>query len=242
MTRYRVPSPVASVIRRRRSGGFVIAVERGVVVANDALSEFESLADFDLGPNARTNDGGCDPLGNFFVGSMAFDGNPGGGSVYRLTAEGRTDEVLAGVSISNGLQWSRDGARVFYADSPTRRIDVFDADLETGNWSQRRPHLLLDQVNGVPDGMAIDEFDGLWIALWGGGAVNHYDAQGRFVESIGVPGVSQVSSCTFGGKDRSKLYITTSRQGLPDGSEPHAGAVFAFQTNVRGTALAEFSG
>lgn len=242
VTRRQVSSRVASVIRRRRSGGFVIAVERGVVVANETLSEFEPLADFDLGPNERTNEGGCDPLGNFLVGSMAYDGDPGGGSVYRLTPEGRTDRVLAGVSISNGLQWTRDGTQVFYTDSPTRRIDVFDVDPVMGNWSERRPHIQLGHVDGVPDGMAIDDNDGLWVALWGGGAVHHFDSQGCLVESIRVPGVSQVSSCTFGGKDRSVLYITTSRQGLPDGSEPDAGAVFAFQTNARGAALAEFSG
>jgi sugar lactone lactonase YvrE len=39
-----------------------------------------------------------------------------------------------------------------------------------------------------------------------------------------------VSSCAFGGDRRDVLYITTSRQGLPDDVEPSAGAIYAVQT------------
>lgn len=242
VARHQVPSPVAAVIRRRKSGGFVIAVEHGVIAANDAFSEFAFLADFGLSSAARMNDGGCDPFGSFFVGSMAYDGGPRGGALYRLTSEGRIDVMLADVSISNGLQWSGDGRRVFYIDSPSRCVDVFDVHPETGEWSGRRTHLSLVDDAGVPDGMAIDEYDGLWIASWGGGAVNHYDSHGQFIERIAVPGVSQISSCAFGGRDHNVLYITTSRQGLSGDGEPHAGAVFAHQAAVRGAPVAAYFG
>ncbi|MCW1960046.1 MAG: SMP-30/gluconolactonase/LRE family protein [Mycobacterium sp.] len=242
VTRHPVPSSVASVIRRRRSGGLVIATEGGVVVCDEQFVEFRKFADLALDPTVRTNDGGCGPSGDFFVGTMAFDGRPGGGALYRLTPEGRVVEMLGGVSISNGLQWSGDGSRVFYIDSLTHRVDVFDVDPESGEWFGRRPHIQIDDSSGVPDGMAIDEQDGLWIALWGGGAVNHYDRTGRLVETVKVSGVSQVSSCAFGGVDRDVLYITTSRQGLSDDREPNAGAVFAFPTNVRGAVLPDFFG
>lgn len=75
----------------------------------------------------------------------------------------------------------------------------------------------------------------------GWGAVNHYDAAGRFVQTIYVPGVTQVSSCAFGGHDRSVLYITTSRVGLPD-RESDAGAVFAVATRTQGAVQSEFAG
>jgi sugar lactone lactonase YvrE len=90
--------------------------------------------------------------------------------------------------------------------------------------------------------MAIDIEGGLWIALWGGGAVNHYDPSGRLVESIVVPGVSQVSSCAFGGPNNKTLFITTSRQGLSADQEPDAGALFAFEVSTPGAPLFEFSG
>jgi sugar lactone lactonase YvrE len=146
------------------------------------------------------------------------------------------------VSISNGVQWSADGTRVYYIDTPTRRVDVFDVDPGTGAWSGRRVHIHLDNTPGYPDGMAIDEDDGLWVALWGDGAINHYTAAGRLVETITVPGVTQASSCAFGDSGRDVLYITTSRQGLRYDQQPSAGALFAVHTGSRGAVVSEFAG
>jgi sugar lactone lactonase YvrE len=242
VSRYDVPSPVATVVRRRASGGFVIATGQGLIGADDTLSAFERIADVTEDSSVRTNDGGCDPLGGFVIGTMAYDERQGGGVVYRVTPDHQVVELLSPVSISNGVQWSADGHSVYYIDTPTRRVDVFDTDPETGAWSHRRVHIHVGDSPGYPDGMAIDEDDGLWIALWGGGAVNHYDSTGRLVETIVVPGATQTSSCAFGGDKRDTLYITTSRQGLPVGREPSAGAVFAVQTGSRGALALEFAG
>ncbi len=240
--RYEVPSPIASLIRRRRSGGFVIGTERGVILCDELLSEFTNLAEVSRVANVRTNDGGCDRFGSLFLGTMAYDERRGGGTLYRVMPDGRVATVLSEVSISNGVQWSADGKRAFYIDSASRRVDVFSVDPDSGTWSSRRIHIEIDPKSGFPDGMAIDEEDGLWIAMWGGGSVNHYDPVGRLIETIRVPGVSQVSSCAFGGRDRSTLYITTSRQGLEDNRDPDAGAVFALDVAVRGAAVPDFWG
>jgi sugar lactone lactonase YvrE len=242
LSRYKVPSRVVTVTRRRASGGFVIATEHGLIGADDDLSTFEGIADVIDDQNCRTNDGGCDPLGGFVVGTMAYDERQGGGAVYRVSVDHQVAKILSPVSISNGVQWSADGTRVYYVDTPTRRVDCFDVDPETGMWSERRSHIRLGDTPGFPDGMAIDDEDGLWIAMWSGGAVNHYDASGRLIETISVPGANQVSSCTFGGDKRDVLYITTSRQGLTAVEQPSAGSVFAARTDHHGAAPPEFAG
>lgn len=242
LCRRKIPSRVATVIRRRASGGFVIATEHGVIGADDELLAFDPLADITDDRTVRTNDGGCDPMGGFVIGTMAYDERPGRGAVYRVTRDHRVVELLSPVSISNGIQWSADGSRAYFIDTPTRRVDVFDVNAETGQWSGRRDHVRIDGSSGYPDGMAIDEDDGLWIASWGGGAVNHYDVTGRLMETISVPGVTQVSSCTFGGDERDVLFITTSRLGLRDDCEPSAGSVFAARVRSRGAVPAEFAG
>lgn len=239
--RHQLPTCVLTVVRRRSSGGYVLATDHEVAVVNDDFLDFEAIAQFIGDPTLRANDGGCDPLGNFIVGTMAYDEGTGRGTLYLLTPNHEVVELLHPVSISNGVQWSSDGSRAYYVDSPTRRVDVFDIDPATGLWTNRRPHISIEG-SGVPDGMAIDEEDGLWIALWGSGAVHHYDASGRLVEQVQVSGVNQVSSCTFGGPANDVLYITTSRLGLADNSEPDAGAVFAIQAGTRGAAQSEFAG
>ena len=78
------------------------------------------------------NDGACDPQGRFWAGTMAYDESPGAGVLYRLELDGRCTTVLTGLTISNGIGWSPDGATMYLADSGTRRVDAFDFEAETG--------------------------------------------------------------------------------------------------------------
>ncbi len=240
--RYQIPSSVATVIRRRSAGGFVIGTAHGLMVADERLAAFEPFASVSDDPTLRTNDGCCDPLGGFVIGTMSCSAKPDRGAVFRVSADGRVTELIRPVTISNGIQFSKDGATAYYIDSPTCRVDAFDVDAKTGVWSNQRTHILVEDAKGIPDGMAIDEDGGLWVALWGAGAVNHYDAGGDLVDQIVVPGITLVSSCAFGGREGNELYITTSRLGLAPREEPAAGAVFRFPTTVRGAPLAKFSG
>ncbi|BBX71550.1 gluconolactonase [Mycolicibacterium psychrotolerans] len=237
-----VPGGAATVVRRRAGAGFVIGGEREIFLTDDDLLDFRSLATLTTDLAIRSNDGGCDPLGNLIIGTMAYDESPGKGSLYRVTPNGNVTTLISSISISNGVQWSRDGSRVFYIDTPTRRVDVFDVDDRSGSWSRRRPHIRVDDEAGFPDGMAIDENDGLWVAMWGGASINHYDDSGVLVDVVTVPGVSQVSSCAFGGSDMDRLFITTSRKNLDDSTEPDAGAVFAADVSVRGARITDFGG
>ncbi|QDP98930.1 SMP-30/gluconolactonase/LRE family protein [Microlunatus elymi] len=238
---------VAACLRHRASGGYVLATEHGFQTLDDqlvpvgpALSAFGNSA-------IRMNDGGCDPQGRFYCGTMAYDETPGAGSLYRLDPGaleegGPVPTVLTGVTISNGLQWSADGSLVFYNDTPTRRITVFDFDADAGSMINSRPFVTLpDDETGAPDGMAIDTEGGIWIALWGGSAVHRYDPAGKLDLVIELP-VSNVSACTFGGDDLGTLYITTSRQGLSDDDQPQAGSVFTARPGVTGAVPYPFAG
>ena len=126
--RYPVGTRAATVIRYRTKSGFVIATERGLVVADDDLSTFEQIVEVVHEPAVRTNDGGCDRLGGFVIGTMDYDAKPARGAVYRVAPNRQVVELLAPVTLSNGVQWSADGTRVFYVDTPTRRVDLFDVD------------------------------------------------------------------------------------------------------------------
>jgi sugar lactone lactonase YvrE len=239
VTRHPVGSSVAAVVRSRSGGGFVFATEHGFSLASDDLASLEALPDVFDDPAVRMNDGGCDPQGRFYCGTMAYAETPGAGSLYRLDADRSVHTVLEGVTISNGLQWSAHGDRVFYNDTPTGEVAVFDFDAASGTFRDRRTFVRVSPY--LPDGMAVDEEDGLWVALWGAGRVHRYAADGSLSEVVEIP-ASRVTACAFGGTDLRTLYITTSRLGLGPDDEPDAGSIFAIQAGVAGALQHAFAG
>ena len=59
-------------------------------------------------------------------------------SLYRLSPDGSVTELLGDVSLSNGLDWSGDRRRFYYADSNSSGVDTFSTDPDTGALSDRR--------------------------------------------------------------------------------------------------------
>lgn len=231
---------VAAALRPRSNGGAVIGLERGFALADATLERIEPLGEVWQDDGVRMNDGGCDPDGRFYCGSMAYDERPGAGSLYRLDPDGTVSTVLSGVTISNGLAWSPGGDTAYYVDTSTHRVDAFDYDPGRG-LTNRRPLLRIPEDAGAPDGMTVDAEGRLWIALWGGAGVRCYTTDGALAEHVPLP-ARLVTACTFGGPALDELYITTSRQGLPDGEQPEAGALFRYRPGVRGLPAHTFAG
>ena len=235
VNRRKVGSVVAA-LRPRAFGGAVLALERGFALEepNGSLTD---LGDVWSDDGIRMNDGGCDPDGRFYCGSMAYDQTPGAAALYRLDPDRSVHVVLEDVTISNGLEWSPDGTRAYYADTATRRVDVFDYDMQSGLTNRRT----FVEIGGAPDGLTVDSQGGVWVALYGGGAVQRYTAEGGLSDRIDVP-TPQVTACTLGGPRLDELYITTSQDGLDPADDPLAGALFRAEVGVPGLPARGFAG
>jgi sugar lactone lactonase YvrE len=232
---------VAAVIRARRNGGYLLAEEHRVLLLTPELTEDRVLTEVLDDPAIRLNEGGCDPQGRFYIGSMAYAQTPGAAKLYRVDTDGSVGVVLPSVTISNGVQWNAAGDTVYYNDTPAGRVQVFDFDAEAGAFVNGRTFAEVEGPGGV-DGMAIDTEGGIWVALYGGGAVHRYDPSGRLTEVVEVPGATQVTACTFGGEDLRTLYITTSQADIPADSQPAAGSVFRYDAGVAGAVPHAFAG
>ena len=231
-------SGIVAALRPRSGGGAVLGIERGFALedADGGLTRLPPLWDDE---GVRMNEGGCDPHGRFYCGSMAYDQRPGAAALHRLDPDGGTAVVVEDVTISNGLEWSPDGARAYYADTATHRVDVLDYDEERGLHG-RRPFAGIPD-GGLPDGLTVDEHGGVWVALADRGEVWHLTAGGVRDEVVEVP-VGMVTACTFGGPDLDQLFITTSRENLPPDADPLAGSLFRADVGVRGLPVREFAG
>jgi sugar lactone lactonase YvrE len=231
---------VAAAIRPRVAGGLVAATDREFVIIDEIGGEASKRTEVFSDSSIRFNEGSCDPDGNFLCGTMAYDVRAGAGTMYRLSADGRVDELFSDVTISNGLAFTASGDTAYYVDTPTGRIDRFDYDSPTG-LQNRRPLVTIPAELGSPDGLCVDAEGGIWVALWQGHAVHRYTAEERLDAVIDVP-VSQVTACTFGGDDLDELYITTSRYDRDPAENPAAGAVFRAEVGVRGLPVRQFAG
>jgi sugar lactone lactonase YvrE len=220
----------------RAGGGLVLAVDHSLILHDEDGTQ-RTLATVELdAPDNRFNDCRCDPAGRLWAGTMSKQRQPGVAALYRLTTDGELRQMISGTTISNGLAWNLHGDRMYFIDSTTQRIDLFDFDAASGTLSDRRPLVAISPADGLPDGMTVDAEDGIWVALFGGGCIRRYTGSGVLDAIVEFP-VSNPTCPTFGGVDLDTLYVTTARHRLtPDQRrrEPLAGALFAFQPGVRG--------
>jgi sugar lactone lactonase YvrE len=228
--------PVGAIVPRA-SGGLALAAKDGFWAMDPGSGQLALLAHVEPDvPGNRMNDGACDRAGRFFAGTMAEDECPGAGTLYRLGPDHALTPVLRDVSISNGIGWSLDESRMYYVDSLTRGIDVFDYDAASGAIGNRRVFTAVGGDGVVPDGLAVDADGCVWLALWGGGALVRYRPDGRLEQTLEIPAAC-VTSCAFGGTDLATLYITTAA-----GPGACGGALFSCRPGATGLPASPFRG
>jgi sugar lactone lactonase YvrE len=227
---------VAAFVRPRVGGGYVVGVERGLALADGPDDVPRHLPSLWSDPGVRMNEGACDPQGRVYAGSMAYDKARGAATLYRIDPDGSVTTVLGSVTISNGLDFSPDGALAYYNDSGVGSTDVFD--VEGGELVRRR--VFREGDGGTPDGLTVDSAGNVWTAINGLGRVRCCSPRGELLAEVELP-VRGATACTLGGEDLRDLYITTSREGLDD-PEPEAGSVLRLRVDVPGKPVLPFGG
>jgi len=227
-----------------REGGLIAALHRGICLVDPDSGVAQPFASA-LGHDPerfRFNDGKVDPHGRFWAGTLALDFHPGESRLFRVDTQGTVTVMREGVSISNGLAWSPDGGTLYYIDSPTRTVQSFAFDAETGTLGPSVVAISLTEADGWPDGCCMDAEGNLWVAHWGAAKVTRWDPRRhRLLETVTLP-VRNITSCAFGGARLEHLFITSAMDPEKSTLEPEAGYVFRLDPGTAGAVVASFAG
>jgi gluconolactonase len=226
----------------RTIGGDILGTANGPVLRDKdgtlhKLPTREDADGFEDKNVLRWNDAKVSPDGALFLGSMAYENQSNEGAFYRLTKDGKKLERLFGeVGISNGMDWSVDKTKMYFIDTLSMKVELFD--YNNGQISNRRTLVEITDGMGYPDGMCSDSEDNVWVAFWMGSCVRGFDGKtGKQIAEIKLP-VQKVTSCCFAGERFDQLIITTA-VGNP-GEEmdlnqyPQAGFIFIATPGVTG--------
>lgn len=218
-----------SALALRSDGALLIATIKGLGIIDPQSGTIEILHDPepDIAGN-RLNDISAAPDGALWVGTMSEGAKGKTGSLYRYGEGGPTQEV-SGTTLSNGIDWSPDGARMYFIDTVPGSLSV----LEDGIWSILKE---FDDTTGRPDGLCVDRDGTLWIAICDRGYVMGMSLEGAAIARIDLP-CEIITNCAFGGLDLKTLFITTGNYSMTEEAKmanPLAGGLFAVEMDVAG--------
>jgi sugar lactone lactonase YvrE len=227
----------AGAVAAADDGTLVVAGQEALLVVHPDGTRREGPRVVPAGAGRRLNDGAVDPAGRFLVGTLSLAEVTGAEVLVRWDREGALTVLDDDLHLSNGLGWSADGRTLYSVD--TLRGTVFARPYDPGDGSAgpRRVHALVD--GGLPDGLAVDAEDHLWLAVWGAGEVRRLGPDGRVVARLAVP-APHTSSVAFAGEDLRTLVITTAREDLSDAelaAAPDSGRLFTARADVPGLPL-----
>lgn len=223
------------VPKRRGVGGIALHAAGGLVIGGRDIQRVvdgRSETVFGIEGLPGWNDLCADAAGRVYAGSVrfaVFDPNAEvrPGECWRIDGTDRAEMLYDGVVHANGIGISPDGRTLYHSDTRARVLVVHDLSPE-GGVSNRRE--LPVQAPGHPDGLALDEEGGIWVAIAGGGRVDRMLPDGRVERSVEVPARMVTSAC-FGGADRRDLIVVTADHRDDAGS---GGCVLRTRVDVAG--------
>jgi gluconolactonase len=120
--------------------------------------------------------------------------------VYHITPRGEIEAIARWKTRPNGVALSPDGRILYVTNSDERNVYAFDLDRQG---RAANPRVVVSGIDGVPDGMAVDEKGNLYVTAR---ALFVYTPQGKLLATIEMP--ETPSNCAFGDPDFGALYVT----------------------------------
>ena len=215
----------------QQDGSLLLFMESGAVALLKDGELVYLISEIPEERESRFNDVIADPAGRVFCGTMPSEDHLG--NLYRLDTDGSITRVLGGIGISNGMGFTPDAKQMYFTDSPTHNIYIFDYDISTGELSNQRVFVNAGENDGIPDGMTVDAEGFVWSARWDGSSLVRYSPDGEQVSRIWFP-ARKVSSVIFGGEDYTDMYVTTAGGQDKIAEGPGAGCLYRLNVGIPG--------
>jgi len=185
-------------------------------------------------PHNRINDGIIDPMGRLWFGTMDNFENKKSGSLYCLDNHLKLHLVDKGYFITNGPSFLNKN-NFYHTDTKKKIIYkiIIDNNLKI---IKKIKFIKFSKLEGSPDGMTTDSKNNLWVCHYHGAQISVYNPKGKKIHKVEFP-VKNITSCTFGGSNNKKVFVTTARKGLNKNEiikYPLSGNLFMFKTNIKG--------
>jgi sugar lactone lactonase YvrE len=234
-----MPEKIGWVVERRHRPGFIAGFQSGFAELTLEPFAIRQLADPEPHcPDNRLNDCTVDREGRIWAGTMEVAIVNPTGSLYRLDPDLKVRRMDTDYLVTNGPVIDRAHTHLYHND--TGRGTVYRFELGAGGEIANRAVFLQFPASwGVPDGMAMDAEDHLWIAHWGGARVSRFTPEGKLDRDIRLP-ATQITKCVFAGENLDRMFVTSAA--VDHGEEPLAGALFEVDPGVQGVAPNLFAG
>ena len=137
-----------------------------------------------------------------------------------------------GFKVSNGPAIDERKVTLYFSDS--LNSSIYEYNLKN---FKKKTLLKFTKNQGFPDGITLDNKNGLWVAHWGGAQVSRVNLKTKKIDyTIKLPALN-VTSVTFVGKKLNHLFITTAKietNKTQLKTYKHSGSSFIIKTKYTG--------
>lgn len=200
----------------------IVSMQKRKLLAFDGTS-LEDFADLSEYATYHCNDMVTDAQGRSYVGNFGFDLHHDGefckAAMVLVHPDGSTELAADELSFPNGTVITPDGKTLIVGESFGARLTAFDIG-EDGRLSNRREWAPME--GAVPDGICLDEADGIWVASPVSNEALRVIEGGEVTDRVQIK--NQAFACMLGGEDGKTLFIMTSGSSHPDKSKEEKSA------------------
>ena len=226
----------AGFILPRKKEGFIVGFPNFIAIADQSFSSFKKICEVESSiSETRINDAKVDPYGGIVFGTYNEDPDKINrkpiANLYRLAPDLSLTHLLSNITVSNGIAFSQNENIMYFADTPTGRIQKFKYSQDFNKFNELDSNIIFKDV-GEPDGATVDINNNYWSARVRGKCIISIDTKReKILEKINLP--TNTPTCvTFGGNNLSSLYVTSLRADPTNDNE--GGNLHRIETDTRG--------